>query len=643
MNFSFLTPENISTKYEEAKRHTELLTEPFKEFERISRNKPHGSIDPKYPKTTDGTTASILRKTPKRVVQQLPTGIVKSDDEDDWLPIVAEFIYTNKILPYANQDYDLIQKCWHSIENSMTFGVCATYTPFLNHNGYFCPDLTIPYWGDIFVQPGKKSGYSSNYVFMRAWWQPEDVEAIIDREKKLAKRAKERGEKYDGTWDIKALESILKAVTKKDDKAETPSEKDRNTNASGIELVTAFQTGIGGKFYTFNPSEEEVVRTEENPDPRGKMPINWLYSDIDGNNPLGRGIVELIGGLQNLIDSDMQMYQYNRALLLAPPVIKKGNFNKNKIVFEPHRIIDLLDQEGSIDVLKIDSSALQKYPELYGLQKSQLLNLVNSPDTSISADVGNPGFGKTPEALKAQKATISIDDNYVRKMFEAWFENWSEDAINLFFAKRHGVEELQLDKETADKLRRLAEEGKFDIEMLSEDNKIQINYDTATPALKFRVDASSSKMTNNQEQREAIDGLIDRLERSQLLQQIVPLDKVAGAWNKYVEVSGLEDPETMTVDLEEIKRQIEEQEQMQAAQEEIIEGEEVPNEEEGEINEEGAFQEAQPEGMPQEDTDLEFIEQLKALGLSDDAIQYALEREQEGATADQIIEEIVSV
>lgn len=640
MNFSFLTTENVFKRYSESKSYTEKLTEPFDEFERIALNKPFDGIDPRYPKTTDGTTASIIRKTGKRVVQQLPTGVITSDDESAWLPIIAQFIYTNKILPYANDEYDLIQKCWTYIEKSLTFGAAATYTPLLNHDGYICPDVTSPYWGDIFIQPGKKSGYSSNYIFLRSWWQQEDIEALIKGEQALARDARKRGEKYESTWDLNALKEVKRAITAKDEQARTPSEEDRGVSPEGIELVTGFQKGVGAKFFTFNPDKKTIVRTKINKDPRGKMPIDWLYGDIDGSNPLGRGLVELIGGLQNLIDSDMQMYQFNRALMLAPPVVKRGNFNKNKIVYAPNVIIDVgSDPEASVEPLTIDTSAVINYPDLYGLQKSQLLNLVSSPDTSIGADIGNPGFGKTPTAINTQKANVSVDDNYVRKMFEAWWENWSETAINLFFAERTGIEELQLDTDTANKLRKLADEGKFDPAQISEENKVMIDYDTATPALKFRVDASTSKMKDDADQLEALSGLLTTVRENPILAQLVPQEKILGAWNAIVAASGIEDPELLSIDIEEFKQQQEAamEEQMVAEQmaQEMPQEEpqlpaELPQPIEGEVVEQPV--------EPSEDE--QIAEMLTNLGFGEEVVVRAIQMADEGFSTDEILQEI---
>lgn len=633
MAFSYLDETNLSSKYFASKDYTEDLTSPYPEFERISRNKPSEDTDNRYSDVTDGTSASIVRKLGKRIVQQLPTGRIKSDDDNSWLPIIAEFIYTNKILPYAVLDYDLIQKCWQAIERGATYGAQCIYTPFVNHDGEFTSDMSLPYWADVFIPKGTKSGYAHKYVFVRTWWQKEDIEAQIEQEKDLAKRAKERGEKYETEWDLKSLEEAKESFSRKEDKEKDPNERDREVDTAGIEVVTGFQHGAGATFYTFIPSSTSnsnnaksdddtlILRRKVNKDPRGKMPIDWYYNDTDGFNPLGRGLIELIGALQNLIDSDMQMYQYNRALMLAPPVVKRGTFSKKKIVFEPNAVIDVGNDPGAdVKPLNIDTSAVVNYPDLYGLQKSQMLNLTASSDTSISAEVGNPGFGKTPTAINAQQQNLSIDDNYVRKNFEAMWENWSETAINVYFAERQGKEELQLDKKTADRLRKLATEGKFDDSMLSDEDKIIIDYDTATPALKFRVDASTSKMKEDQSQSEILMDLLDKASSNPVLSQLIPQDKFLAAWNKIVANSAVEDPEDISIDLEEFRKQ----QEMAAAQQSQMAA----------MSEEAAGSTG-VEPLPTEDEAI--VQQLQQRGVPDELISQALDMADKGYSADDII------
>jgi len=635
--YSFLTPQNVFKRYEESKRYTETLTEPFPEFQRIARNRPYEGIDPAYPKTTDGTTASIVQKTPKRVVQQLPTGKVESDDDNAWLPIVAGFIYTNKILPYANEDYGLFEKSHLAIEGGLTFGSAAIFTPFLNHDGYFCPDMTIPYWGDIFLQKGKKSGYACNYVFMRAWWQKEDINALIDGENKRAANAKKSGSTYEPTWDTTALKDVIETATTKDRQAMTPSEEERGVDTSAIELVTAFQKGVGAKFYTFAPGAKKIVRTKVNKDPRGKMPVDWFYGDIDGTNPLGRGIVELIGGLQNLIDSDMQMYQYNRALMLAPPVIKYGGLGDFK--YAPNAVIEGTNpQTDQIVPLKIDTTAIANYPQLFQLMQSQLFQLVASPNSTIPSGVGGIESGKTPTALNQQKAAISVDDNAIRKRFESMFENWSETAINLYFAERSGTEILQLDSDTADELRKLPDFQPGDeaqgiqagelADTLNDKNQLIINYDEATPALKFRVDASTSKLEDNASQLQGLELLAQALDQSPVLAQIMAQyypDKILTLWNRMTSVSSVENPEDLIIDIDEFKQ---EQEASRAAQQQAQAQQQAAQ----------AYQ-PQPtttQQQPTGDIEPQITQHMQQLGFSPQAIDQALSMSRQGANEQQI-------
>lgn len=532
--YQFLTPDNVVEVFKTSRQYTEQLTQnSFWEYERIARNKPHPSIPKEYPKTTDGTTASIIRKTPHRIIQQLPTGAVKANNTEDWLPVVAGFIYAHKIIPNANEGYALIQKCWSVIERFLTFGFCPTYTPFIEHAGNFTTDLRLPYWGDIFVQPGKLSDADSNYMFMRSWWQTKDIEALIASQNKLPQNLR--------TWDTKALNEVKDYVSTKESTAQTPVEREKAINTKGgVELITGFQRGMGAKFYTFHWPSNTVVRTKTNKDPRGELPVSFAYGDIDGSNPFGRSIIELVGGMQNLMDGEMQMYQYNRALQLNPPLLKKGAFSKNKIKFSPNVVIDLgSDPNADVKPLIVDTSSLANFPNNYGLMKSQLTQLLSSPDNAISAQAGNTN-SKTPQGVNANLANLTVDDNYIRKQFERWFERWSETAINLYFAERTGVEELQLDDETADTLRSM---DSFDQANLSEDNKIRINYSTATPALKFEVDASSSQVKNDPAQQQIAAGILDTVMKYPMLNSNyggpIDVDELA---RKIVMNSDIEDP-----------------------------------------------------------------------------------------------------
>lgn len=635
MNLSYLDEENIYDIFTESKDHTERLTEPFPEYSRIARNKPHPRTPERFPKTTDGTSASIISKTPRRAVQQHPTGVIESENEHSPWPIIADFVGRTKILPYANTEYDLLQKCWNTMEDGATFGSKAVYTPMIDHDGEVTPDYLPIYWGDIFVQPGKRSGYDCNYLFMRTWYQKSDIEEIIDTE-----LAKKKDKSYESFWDLEALKEIVDATVAKDDKARTPSEDQLQLDPSGIEIVTAFQKGVGAVFYTFNPSKKLIVRRKPNLDPRGKMPIDWYYDDVDGSNPLGRSLLEYIGPLQNLIDSDMQAYQYNRALSLQPPLIAKGNINEKRIVFAPNAVNKVTDPNGSIDAMTIDTSAIRDYPNIYGLQISQLMKNTNGdPATAISSEVGDPMAGKTPTAIKARSAATSTDDNATRKNWEAFFENWYETAINLYFAERSGKELLQLDGETADKLRDLEKEGHLPAGYVRDDNTIIVDYDSAVEVLRFRVDAETSKVSNSAAQLESLQVLVQTLDSSQSLSSVVPIDKKLEVWNAIVANSGVDKPERLKVSEEELDQlQQEMAAQMPVGKELVDPGQQIEGLSNSDMPEgELAGLELPPEGYDTTEDDAAIASILQRLGVPDDMIAEVPEMIDKGYSDDEVM------
>lgn len=638
MAFSFLTEENIFDLCNTSKDYTEKLTQPFEEYSRLARNKPHAKIPKAFPKTTDGTSASIIIKSARRAVQQLPAGVVSTSDEYSPWPILAEFAYLKEILPNANAEYDLIHKMWITIENGESFGSQCVFTPVAYNDGKLLPDYLIVSWRDVFIQPGKRSASDSDYLFVRTWWQKTDVEKLIDAEKERRDTAKKEGALYEPTWDLKALEEIKEAIVTKDSKDQSEAEQQYSLDPSGIEIITGFQIGHNATFFTFNPATQKIVRRKKNKDPRAKIPLNWYFYDADGVNPLGRSVLELIGPLQNLIDSDMQAYQYNRAAALRPTINVYGDVNERTLEFKPNGLNKIKNPNVRIEAMSVDTSAIRDYPNLYGLQKSQMLNLVNSPDTSISAEVGNPGFGKTPQALKTQQAQLSIDDNALRKGFEAFFEEWSETAINLYFAEREGVEIIQLDTDTAQRLRDLEAKGHvLDGVVLDDDNKATVDFSKAKGVLKFKIDASTTKVNSEAAQLDSLKTLIQTLDSSQSLNQVVPVDKKLAAWNAIVANSGIDGLDELKVTEEEMKemQEVQAQATVPATDETATAEMEQPAEDEAQV--------AEVPVEPQEDIEPSIVDELRQIGTPENLIAEVPSMIQKGFTEEEIIASIMGV
>mgnify|MGYP000870076549 FL=1 len=532
---AFLDQKELSGQYEDTKNYMRQFFQPLDEFERLARNRPHPNIDKNLPKVTDGTLAAVVQEQPKRVLQQIPTGKVNSI-LDEAYGEMANHVLTEILLPMSKTQGNVLQKSWNMVGKALTYGVQPSYTYFTSTGDRMHTDFVLPYIKDVFPERGKVFAPDSNYQFLRAWYTKSDIQAIIAKEKKLMDKDKT----YKPDWDLNMLSKLVDSgsIGAKDAQAMTPAEKEKGVQFEGIEIIHAFQKGVGADFYTFAPSldkeQSNVLRTKKNPDPRGEMPIDWLYCNIDLSNPLGRGAVELSGGVQNLIDNQMVMFQFLSTMMMGPPLQLWGNVNKSSIKFRPNAIWDMgSNPTNKIEPYAVNNQAITNFPQNYGLLKSQILNLNSSLDTSVSAESGNPGFSKVPAGVKAQQQRLSISDNYMRKQFETWFGEQCETALNIFFAEMEGTEKLELSRDklettTLETLKEFYDEK-------SETLKIPYSKIKDTK-FQFTVDPSSSEEaedTDNATKLTAVLELATKVPDPQVQQTIPALFK------KIVEETGI--------------------------------------------------------------------------------------------------------
>jgi hypothetical protein len=200
---SFLKPDNLKKLYGASEEYFDNIRKPFDEFERVKNNRPHPNIDPAYPQTTDGTTASQIRLAPRRSIQQTPYGSVEVDG-DKGLSCLADYILQDEIIPNSTTQDSVLGKSWKGVEDILTYGSVDAVVFYKVDGDYFGTDWRIPYKKDVYGEAGKGTASEWNYRFIRAYFQDSDLQDIIDKEAQLKKSAKERGEKYESSWNVSA-------------------------------------------------------------------------------------------------------------------------------------------------------------------------------------------------------------------------------------------------------------------------------------------------------------------------------------------------------------------------------------------------------------------------------------------------------
>jgi hypothetical protein len=104
---------------------------------------------------------------------------------------------------------------------------------------------------------------------------------------------------------------------------------------------------------------------------------------------------------------------------LFPPTVVNANGIVKHTVKQEAGAIWMETQPNSARRLETSTAGLATYQAAKGMARGAIQNIAGTTDTSINADSAmDPGFGKTPEALKKQSARESTRDNQDREFLE---------------------------------------------------------------------------------------------------------------------------------------------------------------------------------------------------------------------------------
>lgn len=509
-----LDPDNLNGDFSQAHTAMKQYWDPFPEYERISRNRPHPKvIAAKLPTVTDGTLAGIIIAQPKRVIQRLPTGGITSVEQPD-LAEIADYIWNNEIIPNATTNGDMLLKSWIMMSKALTYGMQFSYQFFRSYGDGFAADFKIPYIKDLIMERGKTYGPDCNLLWLRQWYTVGDVQNIINKETKLSNRSKRRKDDspYESPWDIPKLKELIRQAHPKNPDALNPVEQEKSPSAKFIQLIHALEKGVGRTFYTFSPDlpdKQNIVRTSINKNPTGAMPISFLYADIDLSNPMGRGHIELSGSMQNMIDSEVQSYQLLQKIMLNPPVMKWGdNIRGSTVKYKPNAVWDMgNDPSSKIEVVDINNEAIKNFPNNYGLMKSQILALTHNQESAVSSDSGNTQ-SKTHAGVQQQNSVIGFDDNFMRRQFGSWFQDNSENMLNIHFAYSDGKKEIELTQNFLAEQNPNLEQQPKQVIMKEAEKQAIIDYGEIKSRFRFRVDPTTAEDEDTETQLQQLNTLL---------------------------------------------------------------------------------------------------------------------------------------
>lgn len=464
---AFLPQDDYANQYYQMQKQARLFWLPINEYERLAAGKLRSDLAPNIPKVNDNTLASMLLDIPKRVAGQIFEGafkVVESIDPKSGKPAypqpwVAELInqqWKKVIVPHANTQAPFLQKMQLSMYRALIQGHQPIFNFFTKRGDKRIADFSLPYFRDVYLEVGKNSDLDSDYIMMDSYYSRLQLAQIIAK----ANDAEAVGVK--SPWNLKELTKIYNShiEQQKDYLAKNQAERNRPVMAEWIKFTTVFQRGVGAPFDTFympgsNEGNLTVVRTQINTDPTGDIPIHYLYAYEDLVNPYGKGLVELAGGTQNVLDYMTQLHILANQIGLQPPILVQGDRSMtdlDSMIYSPSQF--WFTGGAEIDIMETSSSILKEFPSAYQLYKSQLVGMYGTTMTDVPSDSDGVSQGKTPAAIAKNQARELASDAYLRRRMGETYTRVFRSMINIWLANMQGKDVLRLEADDAMRLTR---------------------------------------------------------------------------------------------------------------------------------------------------------------------------------------------
>lgn len=496
---AFFEPEEIKEIYLESVQDAKEWRRDYPELERIADNELPDDLDEYEPETSDGSLAAALHKLPKRVINSDLEGRAKDIGKSDaGLTVLANYVWTDIIIPNANTQLPFARKWKDAVRKSAIYGGQPIVTLFLEKDGYTGSDIIVPQAQDITLEAGKVSDLDSDIIFWDVYYSKKQLKDIIEQ----AESEKKEGNSYN-KWDIKTLKEILASGMEEDRESELENSErqDKAVKKSGYKFCISFQRGVKAPFYMYHPKMDKVVKTWENPDPTGDVPVHYLYCYQDLVNPYGVGIVKLAGGTQNVLDFMRRADVLATQVGIKPPKLIEGpadEVDEDSLVYAQDA--NWFVGNAKVTRMELANGVYAQLPNRISMYKTSLNQLIPTGDTSISATAGDPKYSKTPAGVKFQAANLSIDDDDYRDNVNMTYEAVAKSMINTMFANMEGKDLVNLPEEVKEAMTTAG---------MQVDQQFLLDWDQYRTTFDFKMNAED---TTAQDEEQRLESLLKILE-----------------------------------------------------------------------------------------------------------------------------------
>ena len=385
-------------------------------------------FDPKLP------TIALDRSA--RVMAQLPTGKVRGISKNDaGTEKMMNLILDKYVLPNANSQFDFLTKLRMVNLYSNIYGNFFALIDWeaKRKDGYTGPDMWLIPIRNVFPQVGAVSLEDSDYIIIRSWQPYSYFEGLKGNKEyknidKILEKLKDKsGSKENRDSDAKSARETIEYADEKAAK-----------KAGYFEVLSMYEKD---KWYDFCTDAEMVFREQDNPHENGELPVVNKYSIPLIDDFMGMGDFERGKSMQYGINSLWNLYLDAVKVSIFPPVLideeKVSDQSSIKWSAGAKWLMKMNGVSNGAQTLNLTPQGANTFNQVYGTMNASLLNMFGTTDTT-STEKTDPGFGKTPQALKMQANRENARDTVDRFYTEMFLTKVMKKFVNLVSKKMTG-------------------------------------------------------------------------------------------------------------------------------------------------------------------------------------------------------------
>lgn len=415
------------------------------EYENIFFGKPfdQGSQNAKS-KVFDHKLSTLVLDRAARVMAQIQTGKVKAiSKNDEGASRLMNLIHDKYVIPNAKSQFDFLTKCRMVDLYSNVYGAFFVMVDWdVRSNGYAGPDMWLIPIRDVFPQVGATSVEDSDYIIVRTW-QPLSWFKDNRKNKQFKNMSKVINTLAQKPGDKQSKDT--KATSQREQDA-YPSSSQEARGQGYYEILSMYEKD---KWVDYVTAADTEIRERKNPHEDNELPVVAKYSIPLIDDFMGIGDFERGKSMQYATNSLWNMYLDSVKVSIFPPTLinKDSIADQSSIKWGAAARWLMKNNAGGLgnaaQVLPLSPQGTNTFNNVYQVVTSSLLNMFGTSDTAVSDKV-DPGFGKTPQALKMQAARENARDNVDRFYMEQFLTSVGKKFVNLMSKKQASAVKIRM-------------------------------------------------------------------------------------------------------------------------------------------------------------------------------------------------------